>query len=639
MAEICQKCGDKGYLDCLIYCSQCKVAVEHLYCLDNRPDRDVYVTWLCEQCAPRSSSPLNRLSLHPVRRSKRLRIRKRKKIWKRKDVLNFSKTETNVQNCDSTALQSHNLCLKGDTQMNEDMPDPSGVTTDPLPCKGNYEHFSDDNCEEGAKKSKKQGRKLILDDEGISEEDTGSAEDGNSPVASDVRIAPFSLSSHKPSPFDLPAEVTADPLQCKVNFDQHFSDGNHEGAKESKKLGRKLILDDEEISEEDTGSAEDRNSPVAPDVRNAPFGISSHKPSPEHGYYGPAQPVIDPVWRGCFSMCNEKSRKEVGVVAHLSNKACFKVLEGTNALPVFLGLEMLPRPYAWPKSFSRMSPTDDNIGLYFFPESKRDKAVFNWLLYEIIDRDLALKFVTDNAELLIFSSLQLPPLFQRFHGECYLWGVFRGKQVSHPPQPAEHLLIRDSGIECDLPSMTADDFGSQKGRCPSKTWSQWSPLSPFSSYGSGSPHSPLHQKAKPSGFSVFACPDIIEKAVDNEQDLEKQNAYEKVEERHAYEKQHEYEEGEVKMKDCDVVLLHSGGPWLDSLDASKENIGFEGSCLELFPLEMEDIAVVSKARGSSDVDLELALGRSGWEDSKSRSPGCKQLISKCCTLGLSNTAF
>ncbi|XP_043698086.1 uncharacterized protein LOC122648866 isoform X2 [Telopea speciosissima] len=559
MAEICQKCGDKGYLDCLIYCSQCKVAVEHLYCLDNRPDRDVYVTWLCEQCAPRSSSPLNRLSLHPVRRSKRLRIRKRKKIWKRKDVLNFSKTETNVQNCDSTALQSHNLCLKGDTQMNEDMPDPSGVTTDPLPCKGNY--------------------------------------------------------------------------------DQHFSDGNHEGAKESKKLGRKLILDDEEISEEDTGSAEDRNSPVAPDVRNAPFGISSHKPSPEHGYYGPAQPVIDPVWRGCFSMCNEKSRKEVGVVAHLSNKACFKVLEGTNALPVFLGLEMLPRPYAWPKSFSRMSPTDDNIGLYFFPESKRDKAVFNWLLYEIIDRDLALKFVTDNAELLIFSSLQLPPLFQRFHGECYLWGVFRGKQVSHPPQPAEHLLIRDSGIECDLPSMTADDFGSQKGRCPSKTWSQWSPLSPFSSYGSGSPHSPLHQKAKPSGFSVFACPDIIEKAVDNEQDLEKQNAYEKVEERHAYEKQHEYEEGEVKMKDCDVVLLHSGGPWLDSLDASKENIGFEGSCLELFPLEMEDIAVVSKARGSSDVDLELALGRSGWEDSKSRSPGCKQLISKCCTLGLSNTAF
>ncbi|XP_042494759.1 uncharacterized protein LOC122074037 isoform X2 [Macadamia integrifolia] len=642
--EICQKCGDKGYSDCLIYCSQCKVTVEHLYCLDNLPDGDrgVSVIWSCEQCAPKASSALNSLSSHPVRRSKRLRFRKRKKSRKRNNTINFSKVETDVQNCDTaTALQSHNLCLKGDTQMNEDMPDPAEVTTDHLQCKGNYrQHLSEDN-REGAKMSKKQRRKLILDDEEISEVDSGSAEDGNSLIASDVRDAPFGLSSHKSSHFALPAEITTYPLPYNGSYHQHFSDDNHEGANKSKKQRRKLILEDEEISEEDTGSAEDGNSPVALDVRNAPFGISNHMPGPESGYYGPAQPVIDSVWRGCFNICNEKSRKEVGVVAHLSNKACLKVLEGANALPTFIGVKMLPRPDAWPPSFSRSPPTDENIGLYFFPESKSDKALFDGILYEIIDRDLALKCVTDNADLLIFSSLQLPPLYQRFRGDYYLWGVFRRKQVSHPPQPAEHLLIRDSGIECAItamPSMSADDFGSQKGRGSIKTWSQWSPLS---SCGSDLPHSPLHQKAISSGFSLFDCTDIVEKSVDNEHDLEKQlaYAYEKEEEQHAYEekeKLHEYEKGEAKIKDCDVVLLHSGGPWLDSSEVSKE-IG--GPCLELFPLEMEDIAVVSKAGSSIEVDLELALGRSGREDSKSRSPGCMQLIDKSCTLGLNNGTF
>lgn len=36
-----------------------------------------------------------------------------------------------------------------------------------------------------------------------------------------------------------------------------------------------------------------------------------------------------------------------------------------------LSVEMLPRAGAWPKSFQTSPPTDDNIGLYFFPESER----------------------------------------------------------------------------------------------------------------------------------------------------------------------------------------------------------------------------------------------------------------------------
>ncbi|XP_042475975.1 uncharacterized protein LOC122057774 isoform X2 [Macadamia integrifolia] len=400
MPEICEKCGDKGYSELLIYCSRCKVSCEHRYCLDKLPERDVLeVLWSCEQCEPRKSSSFNRLGLRPSRTSECLTNRKRKK------TTDSSKDEIHVRNYDTT-LQSHEVCFKGDTQMNDNVPDPAEVATDSFPCKENYI--------------------------------------------------------------------------------QRYSNGNSEESMKSKKRRRKSILHDEGSSDEDTESAKDRNSPVTPDIRNAPFDLSSHEISPGYRCYGPAQPIIDPVWRGCFSICNEKSGKVVGTVAHLSNKACSKVFEGANALPVLLGVEMLPRLNAWPKSFRISLPTDDNIGLYFFPGSRRDEAVFDGLLHEIIDRDLTLKFVTDNAELLIFSSLHLPPLFHRFHGKYYLWGVFRGKQVSHPPKPFDHLLIKESSIKCDMPSISAGNFGSQKGREPIKTWSQRSPLSPLSmrsSYG------------------------------------------------------------------------------------------------------------------------------------------------------------
>ncbi|KAJ4966434.1 hypothetical protein NE237_018283 [Protea cynaroides] len=610
--EICQKCGVRGFAELLIYCSQCKVSVEHRYCLDNLPGRDVVdVTWSCDQCAPRAASSCSRCSLHPIRSSTRLRIKKRKK------AINFSKAVTNVQNSDTTtALQSHELCFKGDMQMDEDIADPDEARTNPLP----YNHqYSSDN-HEGAKKSIKQRRKLILDDEGSLDEDTESALQSHELC--------FKGDMQMDEDIGVPEEATSNPLPCN----HQYSSDNHEGAKKSKKQRRKLILDDEGSLDEDSESAKDRNSLVAPDVKNASFGLSSHGPSPECGCYGPAQPIIDPVWRGCFNICNEKSGEVVGIVSHLSNKACLKVFEGAKALPVLLGVERLPRPDVWPKSFCRIPPTDDSIGLYFFPERKSEEAGFNGLLYEIIDQDLALKAITDNAELLIFSSLQLPPQFHRFHGKYYLWGVFRGKQVSHPPQPADHLLIQDSSIECVMPSMLADDFGSRKGRGCVKTWKQWSPLGPLSmsgSYSSDSQHSPLHQKSMPSLFSAIACPDIFEISGGNEQDLEKQHAYEKEEE------QQEYGNGEVKLK----VLLHNGGPWLDSSNAKEENIGILGPCLELFPLKRGDIAVVSKVGSSSEVVLELALGQSGREGSKSRSPKCKKLIGKSCILGLNNALF
>ncbi|OVA10951.1 hypothetical protein BVC80_7757g2 [Macleaya cordata] len=145
-----------------------------------------------------------------------------------------------------------------------------------------------------------------------------------------------------------------------------------------------------------------------------------------HHTYG--LPIIDPVWRGCFDISNEKYGT---IVAHISSKACLKVWEGANAMPPLLCLELLSRSDVWPKRFNISAPTDDSIALYFFVEEKeRDCKIIDDLVHEMIDLDLALKAVFDNAELLIFPSDQLPKLYWRFRGKYYLWGVFKGKPVS-----------------------------------------------------------------------------------------------------------------------------------------------------------------------------------------------------------------
>lgn len=103
--------------------------------------------------------------------------------------------------------------------------------------------------------------------------------------------------------------------------------------------------------------------------------------------------------------------------------------------------EMLPRLNIWPKGFLKSGPKDENIGLYFFPQNERfvivilfsqyldwggihhlfcsrnDVMYFLFRSYEkeystlvdhMIENDLAMKAPVANADLLIFTSMELP---------------------------------------------------------------------------------------------------------------------------------------------------------------------------------------------------------------------------------------
>ncbi|ERN16075.1 uncharacterized protein LOC18444373 isoform X2 [Amborella trichopoda] len=159
------------------------------------------------------------------------------------------------------------------------------------------------------------------------------------------------------------------------------------------------------------------------DASDVPSEIIHSHGSFHQATYVPAQPIIDSIWRGEF----ETGNKIYGMfVAHPSNKAISRVHEGARKLPATLHMQKLPRCEVWPQRFQTLPPNDEDIGLYFFPEmDERSLVLFHELLEDLMQHDIALKFVVDSIELLIFSSIQLPKETQRFSGRYYIWGIFR----------------------------------------------------------------------------------------------------------------------------------------------------------------------------------------------------------------------
>ncbi|KDP26133.1 hypothetical protein JCGZ_22234 [Jatropha curcas] len=56
--SVCQTCGDKGDVKCLVYCAKCRVSCQHSYCLNIFPikdDKNAIST--CEECCQRNTKP------------------------------------------------------------------------------------------------------------------------------------------------------------------------------------------------------------------------------------------------------------------------------------------------------------------------------------------------------------------------------------------------------------------------------------------------------------------------------------------------------------------------------------------------------------------------------------------------------
>ncbi|XP_059641772.1 ASI1-immunoprecipitated protein 2-like isoform X2 [Cornus florida] len=310
-------------------------------------------------------------------------------------------------------------------------------------------------------------RRLLLDGDS-SEEDFEPAKAEASLLASYDHCGPSNVSYSRPY----------------LESDNHA----HFENQELRKQERILLLKDRDSPEEEleTVTAE------ASYGHYGPLNVSYSRPSWESDNYVHAQPVIDPIWRGSLNITNEKNKTHVGLVAHLSSKACDKVSNAATLLPQELDVEILPRCDAWPKSFKTLPPTDDNIALYIFPKFERDEKVFDNLLDEIIEHKLALKAVINDVELLVFSSLELPQEHWRFRRKYYLWGVFRPKKYSPAPVPTIHPAMQSRSSQCvALPKHTIQAV-RQGAKGLARTMATPSHHSPLSTGGSHVYNNPSH---------------------------------------------------------------------------------------------------------------------------------------------------
>lgn len=155
-------------------------------------------------------------------------------------------------------------------------------------------------------------------------------------------------------------------------------------------------------------------------------------------------PIDQHIWSGNIKTC---SKEHVSLAAHLSTKYCERVSKLSRSLQPVLRVTKLSRLEAWPKSFETSGPTDDNVALYFFPDKMRQDADLDQLVKEVVENDMVLRGVVDEAELLIFPSVLLPEQYQTFQGKTYLWGVFRPRQEKFAIVEEQHVIGHCAQVE------------------------------------------------------------------------------------------------------------------------------------------------------------------------------------------------
>ncbi|KAF9682729.1 hypothetical protein SADUNF_Sadunf05G0138900 [Salix dunnii] len=447
MVTICQKCGDRGFEVAWIYCDECQAHAVHHYCLDVLPETfDKYVVWLCYHCESKAAklSSIDRPS-SPIG------------------------TESDSDSLKIIQLKKKNPVKRPEEKSKEMVFDCSLTNSDLLrpQLSSDFQLVEVDCCEDDGK-DKKLGSRNGLHEESAPE------------------VAQYLESKN---PISALPELQHVDVDCSQNDEKDQKLGGKNNLEVSKfqkteshgnKNSQLIVCDFQPLQNhcfEDGGKSQ--KAGIQNDLNAGNFVEEELDKTKNCHFDAPyfaeqscsilVLPIRDPIWRGSMSIFQNNYGAPGGIVAHLSSIACSRASEEAKGLPGLLSPELLPRSGVWPKSFQKLGPAADHIGLYFFPDNERcwNEIVFDSLVNDMISQDLAMRVVIENAELLIYTSRILPMDCWRFQSKYYLWGVFR---------PKKPLVLASDAVP-----------GEQQGLTKAMAWERRSPVSPLSncSYGSG----------------------------------------------------------------------------------------------------------------------------------------------------------
>ncbi|XP_013640831.2 uncharacterized protein LOC106346123 isoform X1 [Brassica napus] len=550
MANVCETCGDEGWVEALIFCDSCKLAAVHRHCCGITPvPIDGYVTWFCSDCDESDSASdsiqvgvedvesLDVSSSPPIMEEHETRgipgsiksnesvlemsgnekKKKRRKIVTHSlpddtivENMEVSKKQDGSENGESDELvglarnevsvleksgkkKKNKKTDKGEEKKNEEgsnhvspvlEAEGDGLqgTTSVEPMKESKKRQCSKSkepealnvlvgnevsvLEKSAKKKRSQESSNhtspVLKVVDCGHQDTASVEamkESKKHKTSDELIGEKSEKKKKKKTNEESSNHTALVLAAKDNVACDTTD-NVEPAKAQESSASRKPHGPAGLEKNEASISEDGNSTNVPDDNSCTTSkkrrlssgntqvtsenmelpsckeTESNMPQTNEVMLalnnGRAQPICTPVWRGSVTVKQGNNCSIHGLVAHVSNLACPKVYEKASSLRTRLSAEMLPRLEIWPPSFLKNGPpTDDSIALYFFPShDSNSENLYYSLVDEMKKKDLGMRCLLDDAELLLFTSYQLPLPCWKFHSKEYLWGVFRRRKTS-----------------------------------------------------------------------------------------------------------------------------------------------------------------------------------------------------------------
>ncbi|XP_059308199.1 uncharacterized protein LOC132059573 isoform X1 [Lycium ferocissimum] len=416
MGTICLNCGGKGFTNAYVFCVKCLEVAVHRYCLEIVTfDEDVY--WVCDDCEVKEPDELN------IKKSDAISEENgdctSSRHCKASSEVKIGVPETILKRCDGRL---------------QELLQPPGIDL--------VEHcqiVGDTSCvkEEGSPTSSRDEKnepRLVHSSSEQSHESQTSIECNERTQSANVSLLPAKRSKEEVTvPLAKRARENFQAHHLKQPCDTDIQPGTLDNSSGMTEKTKSILSSGNHHEKESANGKDIILTPQTRTVFNEDTSqfLKDEQPiEPKHAGQQQAMPLIDFIWRGSFSIWNKEYETLDGLVAHLSVKACQKVYEEASLFPALLQLEMLPKSDIWPKSFTKSEPTDDNIGLYFFPFDTRCEKEFDLLVEQMITEELALRAIVTNAELLVFTSTELPVLYWRFRSKYYLWGVFRPKRDS-----------------------------------------------------------------------------------------------------------------------------------------------------------------------------------------------------------------
>ncbi|XP_019233991.1 PREDICTED: uncharacterized protein LOC109214522 [Nicotiana attenuata] len=457
--SVCLTCGDEGDAKLLIYCFKCHESAVHHYCLEKFSVDDDSIDWICWDCAPKVAK------VEGLRKSERITVRKIRAIdgrveWRRK-------------------LNSCKLKAK---RLDKAKHDASGA----VQSASTHSPFQVLQKEKPPFHETKENNDTVeqCGDVCYSEQPIESVKAGNTPLVGKYQETCCSTLNKEEGGMVERAQLRGDSsLQDPKSAPSPTKIGKQQDMRKPRR--RFVVFDDDSDSEGEGGAIGGKFSSSFSDEHYFPLNNSYNEPELESANYLPAQPVIEPIWRGCF-LFNRESETSINIVAHISDKACEKAAKAAKGLPMNLDVKILAKSDVWPKSFLRSPPTDNSIALYLFPELESDENAYDALLEEAIENDLAMSTTIDDLEVLMFSSRELPQKDWRIRRKYYLWGVFRRKQRSHPNIPIANFVAQTSStLDAALSYQPNEVQGANTDSSPAQSF--MSPLSVLEGVNSGSP--------------------------------------------------------------------------------------------------------------------------------------------------------